>query len=68
MFFQQRRNCVSFRFGLIDRRPGCILNGYIYLGGVRNVINRATMNRSKDHIDGVGNFPGGVFFFNMTKP
>lgn len=47
---------------------GCIFNGYVQWGGVRNEISRATMNRSKDHLDGVGTFPGGIFHFNVTKP
>ena len=47
---------------------GCIFDGYIYLGGERNDVTRATMNASKDHLDGVGTFPGGIFFFNGSKP
>jgi len=46
----------------------CIFDGYIYLDGIRNNVSRATMNASKDHVDGVGMFPGGLFFFNLTKP
>jgi hypothetical protein len=48
--------------------PGCIYNGYIYVNGIRNDVIRATLNRSKDHVSGVGRFPNGGFFFNMTRP
>jgi hypothetical protein len=54
---------TSAVFGLVRLigSQACIFDGYIY-------INRATMNRSKDHVDGVGMFPNGLFLFNMTKP
>ena len=58
----------TFGFVRLIGTQGCIFNGYIYVGGTRSDITRATMNRSKDHVDGVGTFPGGLFFFNMTKP
>jgi hypothetical protein len=47
---------------------GCIFSGYLVQNGIKSEITRATMNRSKDHLDGVGAFPGGIFFFNVTKP
>jgi hypothetical protein len=61
---------TSAVFGLVRLigSQACIFDGYIYVNGVRNDINRATMNRSKDHVDGVGMFPNGLFLFNMTKP
>ena len=46
----------------------CIFNGYVNGNGARGEFTRATMNRTKDHVDGVGTYPGGILFFNMTKP
>jgi hypothetical protein len=46
----------------------CIFDGYMYVNGNRSKVNRVTMNGPKDHIDGVGTFANGIFFFNTTKP
>jgi len=47
---------------------GCIYSGYIVTNGVRNNVPRATMNRSKDTLAGVGTFPAGNFVFTAVKP
>jgi hypothetical protein len=46
----------------------CIFNGVFTLNGTQAQLTRATMDRSKDHVDGVGNYQGGTIFYNLTKP
>lgn len=45
----------------------CTFNGFIQGGGMRNQIVQTVMNRSKDHLEGVGLFAGGNFVFSGTK-
>lgn len=48
--------------------PLCVFRGNISLFGRFSEISRLVMNASKDHVDGVGRFANGVFFFNLAKP
>ena len=47
--------------------PTCSYTGHITYAGIRSDVRHATLDRAKNHIDGVGVFSGGGFFFNATQ-
>jgi hypothetical protein len=48
-------------FGVIQPTGGqsCTYKGYVVIGGLRLELSHATMNRPKDHLNGVGHPSGG---------
>lgn len=51
----------------LSSAPICSFTGQIVMGGLRSVVNHATLGRAKDHVEGAGSFPGGLFLFSASK-
>ncbi|WP_159710400.1 hypothetical protein [Geminicoccus flavidas] len=47
--------------------PICSFVGHITYAGIRSDVRHATLDRAKNHMDGVDVFSGGGFFFNATR-
>lgn len=74
-FTTERSSCAAFSgyqrevFGMLRlaRGQACGYEGYLYLGSLRINLPHATMNRSKDHLDGVGTLTDGTAMFAATR-
>ena len=63
---QGREVAASGQLRLISG-PVCAYAGHISHAGIRSDVRHATLDRAKNHLDGVGTFSGGLFFFNANR-
>src|SRR4051812_38731405 len=51
----------------LSAASACTFTAQFTINGTVNRVLHATLSRDKEGGQGVGTFPGGVFFFNITK-